>query len=174
MTMPSVPRPFLLCAAAAAVCSACVVPVGPAWVDPEGNYPPILRSASPPVGSVLTRASDGAEAMQVRVVLADQNTKDKLSIRFIIDYPPYDEAVSRLAWSFALPGSDQIERPPVYFAPSCAEHGIAAGPRDHRLLLAVSDRDFVPYEPGKTALDEVLSKDNFLLEAVWPFQMECP
>jgi hypothetical protein len=163
----------LLCAAAA-VFSACVVPVGPDWVDPEGNYPPTLRSASPPVGSLLTRPVDGTEVMQVKVVLADQNTKDKLYIRFIIDYPPYDEAASRLAWPITLPGGDQVERSAVTFAPSCAEHGIASRIKDHRLLLAVSDREFVPYEPGKTALDELPSKDNFLLEAVWPFQLECP
>jgi hypothetical protein len=168
MTMPG---RLLLCAAAAVV-SSCVVPVGPEWVDPEGNYPPTLRSASPPVGTVLAR--DGADALQVKVVLADQNTKDNFYVRFIIDYPPYDEATSRLAWSFTLPGGDQVERTAVHFAPSCAEHGIASRLKDHRLLLAVSDRDFVPYEPGKTALDELPSKDNFLVEAFWPFQMDCP
>jgi hypothetical protein len=167
-TMAQLRHGMLLVLIAAAF-SACVVPVGPDWIDPEDNYPPTIHSATPPVGTVLTHAPDSGEAMQVRVLLADQNTKDRLYVRFIVDYPPFDEAVSREVWSFTLPGGDQIERPEIAFAPNCASHPIASGFTSHRLLLAVSDRGFV-VEPGQ--LDKI--QDGYLVEAVWPFEMECP
>ena len=155
----------------AATWAACVVPVGPDWIDPEGNSPPTIRSADPPVGTILTRVPETEELMTVTVGLADRNTKDTLHIRFIIDYPPFDAAASRIVWRPILPGNGEVERPPLIFRPNCADHTIASGPpASHRLLLAVSDR---PFEDHPTALDQV-PNGNYLVEAVWPFELECP
>jgi hypothetical protein len=150
--------------------SACVVPVGPEWTDPESNYPPTIRSASPPIGSLLSRDVDADAPLTVEVVLADQNRKDDLFVRWIIDYPPFDEAVSRLAFQTTQPGGGEIERPLVRFAPSCADDQIATGLVVHRLMLAASDRPFSSDQPRLDGVQEGQS----LVEAVWPFELTCP
>jgi hypothetical protein len=159
----------LLVVMCAGLC-ACVVPAGPEWVDPPGNSPPSIHSASPAIGSALTIGTDGGEPPMVEVVLADQDTKDALFIRWIIDYPPLDATISRLAMLDILPGGDQVERPQIRFAPNCAEHLIAPGFSNHRLMLAVSDRFFE--EPDQTALDRV-REGNYRIEAIWLFEMDC-
>jgi hypothetical protein len=150
----------------------CVVPVGPEWTDPQGNYPPTIHSATPPVGSVLGLDPDAGAALAVAVVLADHNTKDKLYVRFIIDYPPFDANVTRLAWSHIEPGGGQIERPTITFAPNCIDDQIARGFTSHRLLLAASDRPFASDNPTEAAPDAV-ADGNFLVEAMWQFEMDC-
>lgn len=151
--------------------SACVVPVGPEWTDPQGNYPPTISSASPAVGSILVSAADAGYSLGVAVTLADQNTSDDLYILWLIDYPPFVDGVSRLARPEIQPGDGTIERPPLRFSPNCNDHQIAAGFSDHRLLLAASDRPFAnndPAEPDKVAAG------NFRVEAQWHFVMDCP
>jgi hypothetical protein len=160
-----------LLAALSAGLSACVVPAGPEWVDPPGNSPPSIHSATPPMGSVLTLALDAGTPPTVEVVLADKNTKDRLYARWIIDYPPFDVSISRLARPEGLPGGEDVERPALYFSPSCTDHDIAPGFSNHRLLLAVSDRPFND-DPRQTVLDQV-PNGNFRIEAVWLFEMDC-
>jgi hypothetical protein len=151
----------------------CVVPVGPEWTDPAKNYPPTLASATPAIGTVLTLAPDAGGTLTVDVVLADQNKQDKLYLRWIIDYPPFVDGVSHLAYPITLPGGGQIERPLFTFTPSCSDDKIAPSFTNHRLMLAVSDRPFVMDEPGQTVLDKVQDGSS-PVEAVWPFEMDCP
>ena len=168
--MPTIPLPVFLSLLAGF--SACVVPVGPEWTDPQSNYPPTIHSASPPVGSVLGLDPDAGVPIMVQVVLADQNTKDKLYSRFIIDYPPFVDGVSRLAWQNISDGGDQIERAALLFAPNCNDDQIARGFTSHRLLLAVSDRPFASDDSSLTIPDKV-QDGNFLVEAGWQFVMDC-
>jgi hypothetical protein len=151
----------------------CVVPVGPEWTDPQNDYPPTIGSATPPVGSVLTNDPDASQPLTVEVVLSDQNTRDALYLRWIIDYPPYVDGVSRLAQEWTLPGGDNMDRPSVYFAPNCKDDQIASGFSNHRLLLAVADRKFAPLDPSSTSLDAV-PPGNFLVEGAWQFTLDCP
>jgi hypothetical protein len=169
--MPTCHLPALL--ACLAGLPACVVPVGPEWVDPPENYPPTIAEATPAVGSVLAPTPDSGGQPAVRVVLADQNTRDNVYFRFIIDYPPFDPATSRVAWPSALPGGDQVKREPIVFVPSCALHDIASGFSSHRLLLAASDGHFVDDVPGQAGLDKTLD-GRVPVEAMWPFELDCP
>ncbi|MBN2575777.1 MAG: hypothetical protein JXP73_14520 [Deltaproteobacteria bacterium] len=151
--------------------SACVVPVGPEWTDPQSNYPPTIASASPAIGSILALAPDAGFPLAVQVKLADQNTDDNLYVLWLIDYPPFVDGVSRLARPEIQPGNGRIERPTLTFAPNCGDHRIAAGFGAHRLLLVASDRPFVgddPTEPDK------IQDGNSRVQAQWQFDMECP
>ena len=152
--------------------TACVVPAGPDWVDPPGNSPPSIHWVSPAVGSVLTLAIDAGGPPTVEIELADKNSKDNLYLRWIIDYPPFDPSISRLALAYTLRGNGEEVRPRQAFAPSCPAHNIAAGFKNHRLMLAASDRPFFD-DPQPTVLDQV-QNGNFRIEAIWLFEMECP
>ncbi len=141
----------------------CVVPVGPEWVDPQENVPPFLVSANPPVGSALASGSDGG-LPSVEVVLGDQNSGDKLEVKWIIDSPPFVEGVSRLAL-FQRPLTGSEHRAAIRFAPTCSD---VAHPSDtHRLLLAVSDREFADDSGGN------LDTNGYLLESSWTFTLQC-
>jgi hypothetical protein len=152
--------------------SACVVPVGPEWTDPERNSPPKIESAVPAVGSVLSTDSDADLPLLVSVSLEDQNSRDRLFVRWIIDYPPFSEEATRLALTTILPGGDTTQRPTLYFAPNCTDHRIASGFSNHRLLFAASDVPFASDEPNPTNPDAV-SDGSFPTEGVWQFKMEC-
>jgi hypothetical protein len=153
--------------------SACVVPVGPEWTDPERNSPPRIESALPSIGSVLSVDADADLPLLVSVVLADQNSKDKLYVRWIIDYPPFSEEITRVALTTILPGGDTTQRPTLYFAPNCSDHRIAPGFSNHRLLLAASDSPFASDDPNPANPDAV-SDGSFPVEGAWQFKMDCP
>ena len=140
----------------------CVVPAGPEWVDPQANVPPSIVSAYPPVGSVLANDSEAGTQASVQVTLADQNSADTLYVHWMVDYPPYVGGTSRLALRQRLPGG-RVVRDPIAFAPSCGD--VAHDLTSHRLLLAVSDRDF--------ANDYDLPLNGYLLEASWTFTLSC-
>jgi hypothetical protein len=152
-------------------CTACVVPVGPEWSDPEGNSPPTIESAVPAIGSVLDLMPDAGSPLGVRVVVSDANTSDQIYMRWIIDYPPYQEAQTHIAWEIILPQSEQAERAPVEFAPNCSDDHIARGIAAHRLLLVVTDRPFV--DRGQAEPDAV-QDGGFRVEASWAFDLDCP
>ncbi len=164
-------RPLLVLALAAL--PACVVPVEPEWTDPPPNDPPTIQSSTPPVGAVLVADPASSKAMSVSVVVADQNTQDKLYLRWLIDYPAVQGEVSHLAYPLALAPEGTVAREAVSFAPSCTDDQIPPGTATHRLMLAVSDRPFAPIdESSQTALDQVTN--GFLVEAVWLFTLTCP
>ena len=155
--------------------SGCVVPAGPEWTDPQTNFPPtiVYAETTPPVGSILARDPDGsATPLEVKVVLADENTQDKLYARWIIDYPPNRDGISRVAPEQRLPGGNQIARPPISFAPSCRDDAISRDFSDHRLLLAVSDRPFANPDPSQPPFDSV-PNGNFVVEGSWQFELDC-
>jgi hypothetical protein len=151
--------------------SGCVVPVGPEWTDPERNQPPTISYANPQIGSVLDFGTGGNAAMGLEVGLADQNTRDILNVRWIIDYPPYVDGQSHPALPQALPGGDQILRPTIRYAPNCSDQAISRDFSNHRLLLAVSDRSFIDNDPQ--VLDRV-QDGNYRVEASWDFTLACP
>lgn len=161
-------RAWLLSPFLGLLASGCVIPVGPKWSDPDSNYPPSIAEADPPVGSILGGA-DGGSRVEVTVRLADQNTQDVLYLRWIIDYPPYSSD-TLLARETIKPGGNAIERTPESFAPDCGADGLSRTVSDHRLLLAVSDR---PFTDDPTQPDQVSAPDNYRVEAVWPFVLNC-
>ena len=150
--------------------SSCVVPVGPEWSDPASNSPPTISYANPAFGSILDFGTAGNAAMGLEVVLADPNANDSLYIRWIIDYPPYVDGVSRVALPLTLPGGDQVKRAPIRFAPNCSDDTISHDFANHRLLLAVSDRPFS--DDTSQILDGVTN--GYLVEGSWIFTLDCP
>ena len=150
--------------------SGCVVPIGPEWTDPERNQPPTISYATPPIGSVLDFSASGNAAMGLEIGLADQNTRDTLYVRWIIDYPPYVDGQSHPALPQALPGGDQILRPTIRYAPNCSDQAISHDFSNHRLLLAVSDR---PFRDDPQVLD-LVQDGNYRVEASWSFTLSCP
>jgi len=151
--------------------SGCVVPIGPEWSDPQPNTPPTIATATPPVGTILDTSAGGNLPMGLQVVLSDQNTQDILYVRWIVDYPPYVDGISVVSLEVRQPGGDQIQRPPINFAPSCTDNTISRVSPDHRLLLAVSDRPFVVDNSGQSRLD--WTDGNFLVEGAWDFSLYC-
>lgn len=164
--MPSTAR--LVFAALLAPLAACVIPVGPEWTDPPTNAPPTVLSSQPPVGQILVEP-----ALTVTVVLGDANTQDKLYLRWLIDYPPYQPDVYQLAHELTLAPEGKVARSGTSFAPNCTDDQLATGTASHRLLLAVSDRPFVTDSQGEGALDQ-LAAGGLGVEALWPFTMTCP
>ncbi len=159
---------------AALVCLAvgCVVPVSPRFEDPEENFPPYLVESRPPVGSIVTAADGEAE---FSVTLADPNLADRLYVRWIFDYPTYQD-VTRVAEGPILPPSaDGTEvRDPIRIAASCVVHNIARGLTQHRLMLAVSDRPFVKASDAPADFRvTTVPKEARLLRAVWFVNLEC-
>ena len=155
-----------------AAAAGCVVPAGPQWTDPQANFPPTISydDTTPPVGSVLAMDPDGGAPLEVEVVLADQNTQDKLYARWIVDYPPNQPGVSRVALEQGLLGGNQVKRPPFRFSPSCTDDAISHDFSNHRLLLAVSDRPF-PNDISQQPFE--FTGGNFLVEASWQFELDC-
>jgi hypothetical protein len=166
---------LLACSWFLAALSGCVIPVAPKWSDPDNNYPPTIVSANPPVGTILGLGPDGGTTSQVEVevTLADQNAGDNLYLRWIVDYPPYVSGRTLLALETTKPGGEAVVRTPAIFAPDCVSIRSRAL-LDHRLLLAISDRPFkfASDAPGLTAPDAV-DDGNHLVEAVWPFTLNC-
>ena len=155
--------------------SGCVVPVGPEWTDPQGNVPPMIYSANPPVGSNLAQDAGAGGSLLIEVVLADQNTQDKLYARWIIDYPPWSDGISSVALPHIQPGGDQILRPSISYAPTCSDDAISHRSSNHRLLLAVSDRSFAFDSPfSQVALPDEVWPGNFRVEGSWQFELDCP
>ena len=66
-----------------------MLPIGPEF-EPERNLPPFVVRAEPPVGSIVR---DPDQVFQVTV--EDPNRLDNLHFRWLIDYPPFDENISR-------------------------------------------------------------------------------
>ena len=150
--------------------SACVLPIGPQFEDPPGNSPPYLASSNPPEGSVLPETSPIIE-----VVVGDANQDDKLTGRWFIDYPPFDEKVTHLVQEIRLPATGKAERGKVRFAPpKCADGQIAPGIPSHRVTLSVGDRPFLPENQSPPALrfDSVPS-EGFVLRATWILNLLC-
>jgi hypothetical protein len=170
-------RPLLITfamAAALATTSGCVIPAEPAWSDPDRNYPPTIASATPPVGTALgQKAGASGPAVEVQVVLADQNPGDKLYLRWIIDYPPWT-ADSIVSHEVIKPGGNSVPRAQDTYAVECGADHLSRSVAEHRLLLAVSDRPFL-YAVEESGVDKAPDaiSGEFRVEAVWPFTLSC-
>ena len=153
--------------------SACVVPVAPQFADPPGNSPPYVVSSVPPAGAVLPASADAGDAITIKVILGDANLDDKLVARWLVDYPPYDEAISRAVPDVRLPPSGQVNREPITFAPSCSENQIAPGSVSHRVTLSVADRPFLPPDDSDLRLD-LAPDQGFVVRTTWVLNLACP
>ncbi len=150
----------------------CVVPVGPEFQDPEDNYPPYVIDSNPPVGAFVTVVGGAPATIQVKV--GDANAQDRLYVRWLFDYPAATAgaAVAPPVLDAILPAG--TERGVLNLAPDCAEHRLAASLNPHRLMLAVSDREFLPPEQSPSAAPyDTVAPGGEVLRAVWTVNVDC-
>lgn len=130
--------------------AACVVPMGPEF-ETTPNRPPYVVSATPPIGGTIPRMMGVARTASV--ILADQDPKDALHYRWLVDYPPASDASNQIL----LPGaiSPPLEDKQLTAAAPC--DGLSVG--THRLTLAVSDRAFLPPDQAPRPEEKLTALD---------------
>jgi hypothetical protein len=144
----SASRPLILAASFAALLGGCVIPIGPQFDDAEPNYPPYVVSSNPTVGEIFTPGMT-VEDREITATLSDQNLKDHLFIRWLVDYPSNDmNPTAHQLLQVEFPESTTALRPTVRIRPRCDFIGLGPGP--HRLVMSVSDR---PYLDALSGLD---------------------
>jgi hypothetical protein len=160
--------------------SACVIPVAPQFDDPEVNYPPFVEDCDPSVGDIITPAAampgggDPAPQRVIMVTLGDHNLNDVLFLRLLLDYPTTDlDGGQLVAVPAARPPSGRVDRTPFKLVPPPCT---SAGAGTHRLVLSVSDREFLDRTNGESVspdapLDSVRATAN-RMRAVWI--LNCP
>jgi hypothetical protein len=156
--------------------SGCVIPIAPKFDDPEPNYPPYLLASDPPPGSILTIQGSPGDPRDISVTIADQNLGDHLFTRWIYDYPP-DSDQSRVVLTNEYTPTGDAMRGTLRIQPSCSLHKIAHGLIQHRLMLAVADRDFLNPDDGATVPPEAsldsIPEGGQVLRLVWLINLEC-
>jgi hypothetical protein len=146
--------------------------VAPQFEDPGGNYSPFVASSVPAAGAELPTSADSTHTIQATV--GDPNLDDVLRARWLIDYPPYDPSLSRMAPEVKLPPSGSVNRGLISFAPSCSENQIVSGSASHRVTLSVADRPFLsPEQAPDLPLDSV-STEGFVVRTTWIVNLTCP
>jgi hypothetical protein len=167
--------PALMPLAALMTISGCVLPLGPEF-EGDRNLPPFLVSVTPPQASIV---SVEGRNVAFHLVVEDPNPRDTLYVRWLIDYPLYNPAVSRIVEGAPLPPvTDGTSRRTIApFTPDCLFHQIAHTGGEHRLLLAVSDRPFYPPQSNSAPPGENLDaapEDAGVLRMSWTFILDCP
>jgi hypothetical protein len=159
---------------ALALTPACVIPLSPEFEE-NPNLPPFAVNVSPAIGSAL---SEG-QKQEFAVTIEDPNPKDKLYVRWIIDYPPLDQGSTRLQAFEALepsPGGINRHTLPT-FTPSCLLNMITPSRTLHQLQLAVADRPFLGEKDVATLLpDQQLTATPAgarVLTVAWTFEKDC-
>jgi hypothetical protein len=160
----------VLASAGAIACAGCVLPVAPEF-HAEKNESPFLVEVRPPVGSIITD-----QRATFSVTVADPNRTDTLYARWLIDYPPYNPAISRSHESIL--GVDDLEpenRHSINFKPECLDHGISRALVRHQLVLVVADRPFIDSEEltGGTRLLDQTASDANKVQLFWTFDKDC-
>jgi hypothetical protein len=144
----------------------CVLPVGPEFEE-EKNAPPFVVSSSPPVGSAVTAINQVFE-----VTVQDPNRIDTLYARWLIDFPPFNQEISRTVMVPPQPASNpdlpNLQR--LRFTPSCTKgdpYALSPSLSHHRLMLVVSDRQFLEGTLIGTP------PDAFTVQLTWTFDRDC-
>ena len=146
--------------------------MSPQFENPSENYAPFVANSVPTAGAELPASADDT----IQVTLGDPNLDDVLVARWLIDYPPYDASISRMALEARLPPSGAVNRETIQFAPSCSDDQIASGLASHRVTLSVADRPFLPADQAPVPdlqLDSVSAK-GFVVRTTWVVDLTCP
>jgi hypothetical protein len=145
----------------------CILPLAPEFVE-ETRAPPFVVTARPAVGSRVSTFEGGFE-----VVVQDPNSTDDLHVRWVIDYPPFIDNLSR-PFDVSKQGNlgpGQTNRHRVALAPNCLQHRISPTISQHRLMLLISDRPFEEMPAARNP--EKVPPDAHLLQLVWMFDLDC-
>jgi hypothetical protein len=149
--------------------SACIIPVAPEFQDPTAspNYAPVLESATPALGSLVTIPT----MLQFEVTATDPNLDDNLYFRWFVDYPPNTANVTHEIGDdgeVAHPVDGTAIQALIKVTVDCLD-GLASTVNSlHQLELLVADRPFLP----SPSIDQVPSP-GFVISANWTFQINC-
>ncbi len=156
--------------AVGSLAAGCVVPLKPEFEDPEKNYAPYIDSASPAIGTVVTAPPDVDPPFIV--YLKDPNQGDVLYVRWIFNYPPYDGNTGVVNIGGVPPAADPTVARRVAIAVNCIDSNLPLGAKQHRVMLAVSDRKFKG-EDGSDQRATLVQPGAHLLVATWLLNKEC-
>jgi hypothetical protein len=152
--------------------SACIIPVAPEFQDPTAspNYAPVLVSAMPDFGSLVTIVP----SLPFQVIATDPNLDDNLFYEWLVDYPQYTTNTRKIGEGEASHTADGTALHAIIPITVDCTDGLAPTPNSlHQLELVVADRAFVAPTPPDTRLDEVESP-GLVVHANWTFQINCP
>jgi len=136
-------RPLLTTVGALLVVAAngCVVPIGPEFRDPQEKLPPepfkpTFTSADPPFGTTV--GLDGAARKYFTVTVDDINVTDQISVRWVLNYPPYNMTATKQLSETKAPSN---HTGPLIFGLYCKDvddYKLA----DRNLVVIASDNGF--------------------------------
>jgi hypothetical protein len=159
------------------VMSACVLPIAPEFQDPpaEANFSPVIVDTMPELGLTVTGTPDGLTTFNVTVT--DQNPGDTLHVRWIVDYPPFTVANTRVVqedFPISPSPSGMPQQTTVPQKIGCHESTLSAL-SPHTVMAIVADRPFQPSLPPPAPVDlGRLPTDGLKTVAVWILDLECP
>jgi hypothetical protein len=122
---------------------ACIIPVGPEFSDPTGtpNGPPRITGADPSPGEVVTALN----RRDFHITVTDPNVGDHLFLRWISDYPPFNDMLTRQiasgSYEFMPPRDGTLTGGTFGFTIVCTD--LSASSSGHRLKAVVADRNYV-------------------------------
>jgi hypothetical protein len=161
------------------VMSACVLPISPEFQDPPAaaNFSPVILSATPDIGSIVTATSPSAVPM-FQVFVSDPNLGDDLHVRWIADFPPFTPNTRVMLSDFPIPhrsdGKPIADSSEV--VPNCLVNNLAKIPQ-HQIMAVVADRlfDDSPTPMGATVdLTRVQGTEGRRVIATWTLNLDCP
>jgi hypothetical protein len=149
--------------------SACIIPVAPEFQDPAAspNYAPVLESAMPDFGSLVTIPT----MLQFQVNATDPNLDDNLYFRWFVDFPPFTANVTHEIGDdgeVVHPVDGTALQALIKVTVDCLDGLAATANSLHQLELLVSDRPFLP----SPSIDQV-PPPGIVVRANWTFQVNC-
>jgi hypothetical protein len=162
--------------AAVLLLGGCVVPVAPEFQDPPAsqNYAPYILDSDPALGAIATATT--TTDVTFNVTVSDPNVGDALTVRWILDYPPYSANTRAQQDETLAPATDgQVhERTLPPFRPDCVLSSLAKIP-SHQVMVVVSDRGFLPVEnPGAPSTDLTrIPDDGHKVTGTWTLDVDC-
>ena len=152
--------------------SACVLPIGPDFQDPiaSPNYAPVFIDSNPMFGTAATSTPTVLQTFSVQI--SDPNVGDQLTVRWIVDFPPFTVDTR--------PQPDQVFDPSangqsldqqISLRPSCLLTSLAKTPV-HQIEVVVSDRGFVTAQ-DPTDLTSIPAGGQEIF-GNWTLDLECP
>ena len=147
----------------------CVIPVGPQFQDPlvAPNLPPKITSTNPPEGIVTG-------GLTFEIAVTDPNG-DGLSVRWIAEYPPYQERRTLIL------GTDPVSAPTDGPAPTpaptmtvdCSKLDASSAENTlgrHQIMVVVADRAF----SGERLKPDGIVEGGQSDRASWTLNLSCP
>jgi hypothetical protein len=155
--------------------SGCVLPLSPSFEDPpaDRNYPPAVMGTDPVQGFVLPGT--------LRVTVTDPNVGDSIYLRWIAEYPPYDDVKTRTLSDATVPPSADGKQ--VYSNQPSENIGcgyLAVQTSVHPITVLITDRPFPTLVdfPNMTREEQITKINDAQFagkaEAHWVLNVDCP